>query len=148
MSSACHESGVVIAKMANYQSIGCAAASCLAGKRVLVVEDNWVVAEALHLLLEETGLVVSGPSATIADAQRLVSEQVPQLAIVDLRLRGELTFGLIDSLYDRGVSVVVVSGLVSTPPAKAAAVVQKPFSGAELIDTLCEVELRRPGIQA
>jgi len=125
--------------MANYQSIGCAAASCLAGKRVLVVEDNWVVAEALHLLLEETGLVVSGPSATIADAQRLVSEQVPQLAIVDLRLRGELTFGLIDSLYDRGVSVVVVSGLVSTPPAKAAAVVQKPFSGAELIDTLCEV---------
>jgi two-component system, response regulator PdtaR len=125
--------------MASYQTIDCAAATCLAGKRVLVVEGNWVIAKALRLLLEETGLVVSGPSATIADAERLISEQVPQLAIVDLKLRGEMSFDLFDCLHDRGVSVVVVSGLVSTPPAKAVAFVQKPFSGAELIDTLCDV---------
>jgi DNA-binding response OmpR family regulator len=74
--------------MANDQSISCAATSCLAGKRVLVVEDTWAVAQALRSLLEEIGLVVSGPSATIADAERLVSEQVPQLAVVDLRLGG------------------------------------------------------------
>jgi DNA-binding response OmpR family regulator len=133
--------------MASEQSIVNSAVSCLAGKRVLVVEDTWVVAEALQSLLEETGLVVSGPSATVADAERLVSEQTPQLAVVDLKLRGEMAFDLIDCLHDRGVSVVVLTGLVSTLPTKAAAIVQKPFSEAALIETLCEVvnpPARRP----
>jgi DNA-binding response OmpR family regulator len=125
--------------MANEQSFSSPAAACLVGKRVLLVEDSWVVAEALHSLLEETGLVVSGPSATVADAERLVSEQVPELAVVDLKLKGEMAHDLINCLHDRGVSVVVVSGFASNPPARAAAIVQKPFSGAELIETLCNV---------
>jgi DNA-binding response OmpR family regulator len=129
--------------MASDQSIGSAAAACLAGKRVLVVEDTWVVANSLQSLLEEAGLVVFGPSATIADAERLVSEQVPQLAVVDLKLNGEMAHDLIDCLHDRGVSVVVVSGLVSKPPAKAAAILQKPFSEDALIETLCSVVGRR-----
>jgi ActR/RegA family two-component response regulator len=70
------------------QIISSAAAACLTGKRVLVVEDTWVVAEALQCLLEEAGLVVAGPSAAVADAERLVSEKVPQLAVVDLKLNG------------------------------------------------------------
>jgi DNA-binding NtrC family response regulator len=129
--------------VAGDQSISSAATACLAGKRVLVVEDTWVVAKALQSLLEEAGLVVSGPSATIADAERLVSEQVPQLAIVDLRLNGEIAHGLINCLHDRGISVVVVSGLVAKPPANASAIVQKPFSEAELIETLCRVVAHR-----
>ena len=121
------------------QIISSAAAACLTGKRVLVVEDTWVVAEALQCLLEEAGLVVAGPSAAVADAERLVSEKVPELAVVDLKLNGEMAHDLVNCLHDRGVSVVVVSGLVSKPPAKAAAILQKPFSEAELIETLCSV---------
>ena len=116
--------------------------SPLAGKRVLVVEDTWVVAKALQSILEKRGLLVSGPSATVADAERLISEQVPQLAVVDIKLRGEMAFDLIEELYDRGVSVVVCSGFTVTPPAKAAAIVQKPFSEAGLIETLGDVLLR------
>src|SRR5262245_29366497 len=123
-------------------SISPVTASHLAGKRVLVVEDTWVVAKALVSILEETGLIVSGPSATVADAERLISERVPQLAVVEIKLRGEMALDLIDDLYDRGVSVVVCSGFTLTPPTKAAAIVQKPFSGAELIETLCNVLLR------
>jgi DNA-binding response OmpR family regulator len=132
--------------MTSDQGISNAAASCLAGKRVLVVEDTWVVADALRSLLEETGLVVAGPSATVADAERLVSEQVPELAVVDVRLKGETALDLIDWLHRRGVSVVVVSGFVSMPPGNAAAVVEKPFSGAELIETLCDVVSPSTGI--
>jgi len=116
--------------------------SCLAGKRVLVVEDAWVVAKALQSLFEEVGLVVSGPTATVAGAERLVSEQVPHLAVVDLKLKRQMAFGLIDDLHNRGVSVVVVSGMVSAMPATAAAIVEKPFSKTELIETLCNVLLR------
>jgi DNA-binding response OmpR family regulator len=115
----------------------------LAGKRVLVVEDNWVVAHALPSLLEEAGLVASGPCATVSEAKRLISEQAPALAVVDLRLKGEMACDLIDCLHDRGVSVVVVTGLVSKPPAKAAAIVQKPFSGEALIEALYSVLGRR-----
>jgi DNA-binding response OmpR family regulator len=115
----------------------------LAGKRILVVEDTWVVAKALQSLLEEAGLVVSGPCATVSDAKRLVSEQAPALAVVDLRLNGEMAYDLIDCLHDRGVAVVVISGLVSKPPTKAAAIVQKPFSGEALIEALCSVVGRR-----
>jgi DNA-binding response OmpR family regulator len=125
--------------MAYSQNSSSAAASALAGKRVLVVEDTWHVAKALQSLLQRTGLVVSGPIPTVADAERLVSEQVPHLAVVEIKLKREMTFDLIDRLHDRGVAVVVVTGFVSTPPVKAAALVQKPFSGPELIKTLCDV---------
>ena len=128
--------------MNNATNINSVTASPLAGKRVLVVEDTWVVAKALQSILEEIGLVVSGPSATVADAERLVSEQVPELAVVDIKLRDEMAFDLIDDLHDRGVSVVVCSGFTLSPPAKAAAIVQKPFSGAGLIETLGDALLR------
>ena len=128
--------------MHNGTNISPVTASHLAGKRVLVVEGTWVVAKALVSILEETGLVVSGPSPTVADAERLISEQVPQLAVVDIKLRGEMALDLIDDLSDRGVAVVVCSGFTLTPPTKAAAIVQKPFSGAGLIETLGDVLLR------
>jgi DNA-binding response OmpR family regulator len=134
--------------MADKQSIGSAAAVCLAGKRVLVVEDTWVVAEALQSLLEETGLVVSGPSASVADAERLIREQVPQLAVVDVKLKGETAFDLIDCLHNHGVPVVVITGLgvdtFAALPQKANAIVQKPFSGNELIATLHHLVTRTP----
>jgi DNA-binding response OmpR family regulator len=128
--------------MACDQNIGSPSTACLAGKYVLVVEDTWVIANALQSHLEEAGMVVSGPSATVADAKRLVSEELPQLPVVDLKLKGEMAHDLINCLHDRGVSVVVVSGLVSEPPPKAAALVQKPFSGAALIETVCSVVAR------
>jgi DNA-binding NtrC family response regulator len=126
------------------RTISTAAASRLAGKRVLIVEDIWAIAKAMQSVLERTGLLVSGPIATAADAKRLLSEQPPQLAVVDVKLRGEVALDLIDCLHDRGVSVVVCSGFISKPPAKAAALVQKPFSGPDLIETLCDVVLRAP----
>jgi DNA-binding response OmpR family regulator len=128
----------------SHRTISTAATSRLSGKRVLVVEDIWAIAKAMQSVLERTGLLVSGPSPTAADAKRLMCEQPPQLAVVDVKLRGELALDLIDCLHDRGVSVVVCSGLISKPPTKAAALVQKPFSGRDLIETLCDVVLRAP----
>ena len=116
-------------------------ASGLRGLRVLVVEDTWLVAKALKTVLEGMGMVVAGPAANTADAERLVAEETPHLAVVDVNLKGEMAYGLIDRMHDRGVRVVVVSGYAVLPNAtkKAAAILQKPFSGAELQATLCQV---------
>src|SRR5207249_4045709 len=50
----------------------------------------------------------------------------------------EMASGLIEALHDQGVSVVVVSGYALPPVSvdKAAAFLQKPFSGTELLTAL------------
>jgi DNA-binding NtrC family response regulator len=132
--------------MVSELTISSAAASCLRGQRVLIVEDTWAIAKAVQSLLEEVGMVIAGPSATVADAERLISEQPPQLAIVDVKLNGEMAYGLIECLHDRGISVVVLTGYshFSLPPAKVAAILQKPFSEVELIATVGDILAQVP----
>jgi len=122
-----------------------AASSGLKGLRVLVVEDTWLVAKAMKTALEGMGMMVAGPTANAADAERLVAEEKPDLAVVDVNLKGEMAYDLIDWMHDRGIRVVVVSGYALLPGTtqKAAAVLQKPFSGAELQTTLRQVMNRR-----
>jgi DNA-binding response OmpR family regulator len=106
--------------------------------RVLVVEDHWHVANALKSFLEGKGMKVSGPAPTTADAQRLVTEQKPDLAVVDIHLKLETAYALIQQLDDQGVRVVVLSGYAVLPALtkKVVAVLQKPFNGAELLGAL------------
>jgi DNA-binding NtrC family response regulator len=118
----------------------------LSGVRVLVVEDGWQIADALKHLLEQMGMVVAGPVATAAEAQRLVVECHPKLAVVDVNLKGEMTYGLMDWLYDRGIEVVVITGYEDLPRSleKFAAVLHKPFTMAMLVTTLQRAMQRDP----
>jgi DNA-binding response OmpR family regulator len=112
-------------------------ASALRGLRVLIVEDSYVVARAIQSLLEEIGMVVVGPVASSTDAERLLVECSPELAIVDIHLKGEMSFHLIDRLHGTGIPVLAMSGMAShTTVASAAAVLQKPFSGSDLLAAL------------
>ena len=108
---------------------------------MLVVEDTWHVAKALKSALEHVGMDVSGPAATTAEARRLIAEHMPRLAVVDVNLKREMASGLIEELHDQGVSVVVVSGYALPPISadKVAAILQKPFSGSELLAALRRV---------
>lgn len=123
--------------------------SSLTGVRVLLVEDTWHVAKALKSVLEQVGMEVSGPTATTTAARRLIAEQMPRLAVIDVNLKGELACGLIEELHDQGVCVVVVSGY-GVPPIlaeKTAIILQKPVSGPELLSALCRAlaQIRRTG---
>jgi DNA-binding response OmpR family regulator len=120
--------------------------SLLRGVRVLVVEDTWHVARALKSALDQVGMEVSGPVATTAEARRLVAEHVPRVAVVDVNLKRELACSLIDELHDQGISVVVVSGYAVPPISseKATAILQKPFSGSELLAALHGVVTQTP----
>jgi ActR/RegA family two-component response regulator len=117
--------------------------SDLDGLRVLIVEDSWHVSSGLRRLLEGRGATVDGPVATTADAMRLVSESAPDAAIVDINLRdGELSYGLIDWLQDRGILFVVLTGYsdVSLQEGKVAVILQKPARDEVLIASLREAE--------
>jgi DNA-binding NtrC family response regulator len=114
-------------------------AADLSGVRVLVVEDSWHIGVALKSLLRAMGADVVGPVATAADAERLISEQSPDVAIVDFNLRGgELAHGLISRLNERGIRVIVISGYSEVPlaPGAIAVVLQKPIVEAQLLAAL------------
>jgi DNA-binding NtrC family response regulator len=94
------------------------------------------------------GADVAGPAATIADAERLVAEHTPDVAIVDVNLRdGERSNDLIDRLHAQHIPVVIVTGYtaVSLPSGKAEAVLQKPVGVETLLAILRPILARKWG---
>ena len=110
----------------------------LAGVRVLVVEDTWHVAKALKGLLDGLGMEVIGPAATVSEAEQHAAAQMPELALIDINLKGEMAYGLIDHLHDKDIPIIVVSGyaVLASLTGKAAAILQKPYEASELIAAL------------
>ena len=114
-------------------------ASDLNGLCVLIVDDFAYVASGVKMLLELWGADVLGPVATIAEAERMLSERRPNVALVDITLRaGEESYELIDRLCAQGIRVVVVTGDtdVSLPLGGAAGILHKPMKEDALLASL------------
>lgn len=109
----------------------------LSGRRVLLIEDDWFIADALASLLSAEGIEVIGPAATVADASRLADAHDLDLAVVDLNLGGVRADPVVEQLTRSGVRVVVVSAYDSHELSQAVfATLQKPVAATTLIRTL------------
>jgi DNA-binding NtrC family response regulator len=108
------------------------------GARVLVVEDGWQVADTLKLVLDQMGMITVGPAATPEDARRLAIQCPLELAIVDVNLKGEMAYELMDWLHDRGTPVIVISGYHDLPAQlkRYSAILYKPFTPTALLTTV------------
>jgi DNA-binding NtrC family response regulator len=83
----------------------------LRGCRILVVEDDYFLADALASELAHSGAVVIGPAGAVADALQLIAEQGPiDAAILDVNLNEELAFPVADLLHERGVPFLFTTG--------------------------------------
>ena len=83
----------------------------LRGRRLLVVEDDYVTAEDLKAELESLGAEVLGPVPDLADAfDRLAAGPAPDAAILDINLGGEMVFPLADLLQERRIPFVFAMG--------------------------------------
>lgn len=114
----------------------------LHGVRVLLVEDSWQLGMALKSLLRSLDAEVDGPAATTADAERLIAERLPQIALVDINLRGgERAYALIDRLIGKGIHVIVTSGYSDLPnvPKNVVGILQKPLNEEQLFAILRSV---------
>ena len=121
------------------------ASSELKGALILLVEDSWQLGNAMKRMLRVLGADVAGPAATTADAERLVAEHTPDVAIVDINLRdGERSNDLIDRLHAQRIPVVIVTGYtdVSLPSGRAEAVLQKPVSVETILAILYPIIAR------
>ncbi|TZF89867.1 response regulator [Lysobacter lacus] len=74
------------------------------GLKVLLVEDEYVLALGLTDALADLGAVVIGPVATVEDALALV-ERMPEIdaAVLDVNLGREVVYPVADSLAARGI---------------------------------------------
>ncbi len=82
----------------------------LEGLRVLVVEDNLLLAEVTRLLLEDSGCVIVGPAGRLHRGLKLARDEVIDGAILDINLHGEMSFPIAEVLSARGVPFVFVTG--------------------------------------
>ena len=81
----------------------------LRGRRILVVEDDYITAEDMKAELESAGAEVLGPDFEGA-LDLLASVQSPDVAILDMNLGGEMVFPLADRLRERGIPIVFATG--------------------------------------
>ncbi len=84
--------------------------SALNGKRILVVEDEFLIAMSVEEILIDLGAGVVGPVNTLSDGLAVVQNESIDGAILDLNLRGEQTYALAEILTTRGVPFVFMTG--------------------------------------
>ena len=83
--------------------------------RVLVVEDEYLLADELALELAEEGATVLGPVPSVARALALLETEASlDGAILDVNLGGEPAFPVADALLDRGVPLIFTTGYDSS----------------------------------
>ena len=109
----------------------------LQGLRVLVVEDETLVAMLLEDMLADHGCEVTATASRIAQALELIGDTnlAIDVAILDVNLAGESSFPLAEALTGRGVPFVFATGYGSggLPDAwRDRPTLQKPFSHDEV----------------
>jgi len=111
------------------------AASNLAGLRVLVIEDESIVAMFLQDTLAEIGCEVIGLASRFDDAVEKAKSLAFDIAILDVNLNGRNTFTIADSLTERDVAFVVATGYGATnlpQSLQRVPILQKPFRQRDL----------------
>lgn len=114
----------------------------LQGLRVLVVEDEMLIAAELEATLEDLGCHVVGPFARVAQALTALDADGLELdaAVLDVNVRGEMIFPVAEALKARGVPMVFCTGYADLPnlpePLHGHVRLSKPCSAASLATAL------------
>jgi DNA-binding response OmpR family regulator len=87
-----------------------AATNDLHGYRVLIVEDNYLIARDLSDALQSRGATVLGPSPDAQGGRRLAQHQRPDCALLDINLSGEMVFEFAKELRSQRINTIFTTG--------------------------------------
>ncbi len=107
--------------------------------RVLLVEDDFLLATDLAATIDNAGHEVVGPAGTVDTALRLIERHEPDLAVLDVNLRGSSSAPVAEALNERAIPFLVYSGYAETTSNGAlssAPLLTKPCTGEELISAI------------
>lgn len=115
----------------------------LSGKRILVVEDNYILAMDVCHWLEDAGAQVVGPVSNAEHARELLSHGQVDRAVVDINLGQGPTYEVAHSLAEHGVLFVLTTGYDhSAIPVEHQGMprLEKPFRGPDLVQALLRLQ--------
>lgn len=116
--------------------------SAPAARRVLLVEDEMLVAMLVEDLVTELGYEVTASATHLDDALKLAQSDDFDVAILDLNLGGDRSFAVADVLAKRRIPFLFASGYGAAglpPQHRDAVIVQKPFAAQDLSAALKRV---------
>tara|TARA_R110002124_G_scaffold87506_1_gene225346 strand:- start:1152 stop:1529 length:378 start_codon:yes stop_codon:yes gene_type:complete len=112
----------------------------LNGRRVLIVEDESLVAMLLETILEDMGCVPVGPASTIEEGLAMAGdESTLDAALLDVNVAGQQVFPVADLLKARGVPFIFSTGYGEgglPDEWRGQSTIQKPFTEAAIRDAL------------
>ncbi|WP_158874025.1 response regulator [Antarcticirhabdus aurantiaca] len=83
----------------------------LEGKRILVVEDDYIQATSLAEAIQHRGGHVIGPVSDVATALEIIAKEgLPDVAVLDISLGDEASFPVAARLREHGVPMLFVTG--------------------------------------
>jgi CheY-like chemotaxis protein len=111
----------------------------LAGRKVLLVEDESLIVMLIEDALSDLGCEIAGVASRFDDAIAKARALAFDLAVLDVNLNGLRTFPIADTIRQRGIPFVFATGYGATSvPAHLASipVLQKPFAAIDLEQAL------------
>jgi DNA-binding NtrC family response regulator len=115
-------------------------------RRVLIIEDEMMVAMMIEDVLTDNGFVISALATDIDQAMGLIRAGNFDAAVLDLNLGGAQTFPLADELMKRAQPFIFSTGYGAAgvgPAYQSISVVQKPFEEQDLVTALNEAMAER-----
>ena len=106
-------------------------------KRVLIVEDEALIAMSLAQDLEDLGYTIAGLCISVAQALDTLNKQSVDIAVLDMRLGKETSEPIAAHLLEAGTPFIVTTGYSDdrmTGPFEGAQRVSKPYNVQDLID--------------
>jgi CheY-like chemotaxis protein len=101
------------------------------GKRLLIVEDELLIALELRSIVEQLGGTVVGPAGSVKGALQLLADTRPNAALLDANLRGDRVTPVAQACLDRSIPFALVTGYgrleLEEPVLQEALRVRKPF---------------------
>lgn len=106
----------------------------LNGKRVLVVEDEALIAAMVEDMLLDLGMTVIGPAGSVKQAMGLAKDGGFDVAMLDVNVRGERIDPVAEMINEQGVPILFATGYGEVPLAGQieACVIDKPYTQDKL----------------
>lgn len=114
----------------------------LKGLKVLVVEDEYLIAMSLSDELEACGALVLGPASSVENALAAIEDDAPDVAMLDVELQGKLMTPVAEALTQRDIPYILTTGHDSAAVPLAYQTVprcMKPAPASQVLDLLCTI---------
>jgi CheY-like chemotaxis protein len=111
--------------------------SSLAGARILLVEDEYLIAEMAGEMLAELGAVVVGPAYHMRDGLTLARGELLDAAVLDVNIHGETSDAIAGILQERDIPYVLATGYGEAAVRQdGVPVLDKPYDAESLATVL------------